>query len=115
MQELPTRIEAFRTVDARSGDYVKTCDVCTMVVVHENEDEAVKLRAARPSGKLDSGITPPTHKVVRTFEQMTPQLTQLKRQRTLNLATCIRRAEAHILRVAGKVVGLNFESGARSC
>ena len=74
-----------------------------MVVVHETEEEASKLRSARPSGKLDSGLTPSTQKVTRTFEQMQPQLTQLKRQRTYNLATSIRRAEAHILRVAGKV------------
>jgi len=83
--DLPTMVEAYRTIDGKSGDYVKTADVSQIMLVHEDEDEAQALRARRPTGRFDSGITPPTHKITREFLRRKPHFNTLLRKRKYNL------------------------------
>ena len=100
--ELPTKVEGYRTVDARSGDYVKTCDISAIVVVHDSEEEAGKMRKTRHTGRLDSGLTPPTHKITRAFAELKPHFTHLKKTYPRSYQRIIARAESHILRVSGR-------------
>ena len=103
--DMPTLLETYRTIDGKGGDYVKTADVSQIMVVHETDDQADLLRARRPSGRNDSGITPPTHKITREFLDRTPHFATLLRQRKFNLKStfhAIYRAERHILRVQNK-------------
>ena len=103
--DMPTLLEAYSTIDGKGGDYVKAADVSQLMVVHESDAEANALRSRRPSGRAESGITPPTYKITREFLRRKPHFASLLRLRKFNLKStfnAIQRAERHILRVQSK-------------
>jgi hypothetical protein len=100
--DLPTLVEVYRTIDGKSGDYVKCGDVQQICFVHETEQESQQMRSSRPSGRYHSGITPPTYKITREFAKFKPHYSQLLKNRKVIPKNALRRAENHICRISKK-------------
>lgn len=100
--DLPTLVEAYRTIDGKSGDYVKCGEVSQIMMVHETEQEGQQVRASRPSGRYHSGITPPTYKITREFAKFKPHYSHLLKNRKVIPKNALRRAENHICRISKK-------------
>jgi hypothetical protein len=98
LMDLPTLVEGFRTVDGKEGDYVKTCEVSQIMVVHDNAAEAFEARQRRPRAQFEDGLTPPAKKMKRVFAESKPHYIHLLKQRKNKPKKSIGRAEQHIRR-----------------
>ncbi|KAJ1474338.1 hypothetical protein T484DRAFT_1911580 [Baffinella frigidus] len=113
LMHIPTMVECYRTVDGRTGDYIKCADISQIMVAHESEEAALQARADHPSARADSGLTPPTRGVVRReFMRVRPHLSNILKQRKSLPRSAVMRAENHILRMrnlAGDGSDVEFE------
>ena len=98
LMDLPTLVEGFRTVDGKEGDYVKTCEVSQIMLVHDNAAEAFEARQRRPRAQFEDGLTPPAKKMKRVFAESKPHYIHLLKQRKNKPKKSIGRAEQHIRR-----------------
>jgi len=46
LMHVPTMVECYRTVDGRTGDYIKCADISQIMVAHESEEAALQASAS---------------------------------------------------------------------